>query len=73
MTIEIESSPFSSTHYHGGVYTDDNGKEFPFTIEYTVHIELHQSGYETINWPEEVPDNQYEVETNISLEFKPPF
>lgn len=45
--------------YHAGVLTDENGKEFPFTVE---QIKVNGSSELSLIWCEDFP---FERETNV--------
>lgn len=70
MTIDIETSPFAATRWYAGVYTDDQGTNFGFTIVENENVDLSQCGIEEIVWVDETPEDQFEVEIKIMSEFK---
>lgn len=70
MELSIENQPFASTHNYAGVYTDDNGKDYGFTIVESVNVDLAHCGVEEIVWVDDTPEDQFEVEIQILSEFK---
>jgi len=70
MNLEIEQQPFASTHTYAGVFTDDQGKDFGFSVIESVNADLGISGIEDITWVDDTPSNQFEIEAQIELQFK---
>lgn len=70
MEISIEKNPFASTQHYAGVYTNDEGRDFGFNIVESVNIDLALCGIEEIVWVDAVPEDQFEIETQIESEFK---
>jgi hypothetical protein len=70
MEISIENQPFASTNNYAGVYTDETGRDFGFTIVESINVDLALCGIEEIVWVDCPPEDQFEIESQIESEFK---
>jgi len=70
MELSIEKSPFASTNHYAGVYTDDQNRDYGFTVVESVNVDLALCGIEEIVWVDGAPIDQFEVEAQIEAEFK---
>jgi len=60
--IQIEKEPFEVVKYYGGMYTNDEGKSFEFTIIHTLRENL--PNYLELTWLQ-YPKNYRQLEDKI--------
>jgi hypothetical protein len=69
MSAKIEKEPKANGMiFHAGVFTDENGKEFDFTLIEMYDSNIDYSSFD-ITFCDKIPDNVKEAEKQIMGEF----
>lgn len=70
MKIKIEKEPYAVDKWFAGSYTKDVGDELEYKEEiYEFSIHETDSGYKTITWVDDIPENNEEIEKQILEQF----